>query len=397
MKKDILVINAGSSSLKFRLYDFELKEKASGICERIGVDGFFKIEFAINENTTEKFESSADFKNHELAIDYFLNKLIDLKIVDSLNDIKGVGHRIVQGGSTTESSLVDEKILKVIEDNIKLAPLHNKPELDVLKIIIDKIKGIKNVAVFDTSFHTTIPKINSYYPIPQDWIEKYGIKKYGFHGTSYRFINEKMQNDILKLARPLNLIICHLGNGASVCCIKNGKSFDTTMGLTPLSGLVMATRCGDVDPSIFDLIYREEKLTPDVVFDKLNKVSGFKSICGATDFRDINANVEPGNEYDFTKQLFVQKIVNFISIYKNMLNENVDGIVFTGGIGENGPDVRKMVCDKIPGIDLNKQANESKIGEFAKISNPLSKYNVFVVRTNEELKIAEDTKAFIKE
>lgn len=393
MSKSILVINAGSSSLKFKLYDWNMAELVSGICERIGIDGFFKIEYKSNHET-KKYEGNADFQNHDLAIDYLFNKLVELKIVDNLEDIVGVGHRIVQGGSLSESSLVDDKILKIIEDCITLAPLHNKPEADVLKIVMNKIPNTKNVAVFDTSFHTSIPKINSYYAIPKEWIENYGIKKYGFHGTSYRYITEKM-HDILNINRPLNLIICHLGNGASVCCVKEDKSFDTTMGLTPLCGLIMGTRSGDIDPSVFDLVAKETGMSAAEIFNKLNKESGLKSICGSSDFRDIESNTQPGNDYEFATEIFVQGIVNYIAMYKNMLEDKVDGIVFTGGIGENVWNVRKQICQKIKGLDLNPSINETRVGEWARISQPLSRHKVFVVRTNEELKIAQDTQKIV--
>ncbi|MDE5767581.1 MAG: acetate kinase [Malacoplasma sp.] len=394
MSKSILVVNAGSSSLKFKLYDWEMNEQVSGLCERIGIDGFFKLNYKVN-NEEKKYEVNADFANHDLAIDFLFSKLLELELIKDLSDVVGVGHRVVQGANLSESSIVDEKVLKIIEDCIMLAPLHNKPEADVLKIVMNKMPHTKNVAVFDTSFHTSIPKVNYYYPVPKDWIENLGVKKYGFHGTSYRFINEKM-GEILMTNRPLNLIVCHLGNGASICCIKDGKSYDTTMGLTPLCGLVMGTRSGDVDASVFDLVGRQTGLTVDAIFNKLNKESGLKSICGSSDFRDIQNNVQPGNDFEFAIDIFIQKIVNYIAIYKNMLEEKVDGIVFTGGIGENAASVRKMVCEKIKGLDLNDAVNESKIGDYAKISQPLSRYKVFVVRTNEELKIAQDTKELVE-
>ena len=371
-----------------------MSEKVSGLCERIGIDGFFKLSYTEN-NEEKKYETNSDFANHDLAIDFLFNKLIELKLIQDLNDVVGVGHRIVQGGSLSESCIVDDKVFKVIEDCIMLAPLHNKPEADVLKIVMNKIPNTKNVAVFDTSFHTSIPKVNYYYPVPKEWVENFSIKKYGFHGTSYRFINEKM-GEILNTKKPLNLVICHLGNGASICCVKDGKSYDTTMGLTPLCGLVMGTRSGDVDPSIFDLVSRQTGLTADVIFNKLNKESGLKSICGSSDFRDIEANAKPGNDYEFATDIFIQKVVNYIAVYKNMLDEKVDGIVFTGGIGENAPEVRKAICSKVKGLDLNESVNTSKIGSHAKISQPLSKFKVFVVRTNEELKIAQDTKALVE-
>ena len=399
--KYILVLNAGSSSLKFGVFDSNnLQQKANGICERIGIDGWFNISYQLRSDNVrfgkevEKLELDAEFKNHEQAIDFLLIKLIQLAIIENEEEIIGIGHRIVQGTNISDSCLVDKKIIKIIQKNIKLAPLHNKPELDVLKITMEKMQNSKNVVVFDTSFHTTIPKINYHYAIPNEWIEKYGIRKYGFHGTSYRFVNDKMSS-ILNLYRPLNLIVCHLGNGASVCCIKNGKSLDTSMGLTPLSGLVMGTRCGDIDPSIFDLISREEKIPTNKIYDELNKNSGFKAICNATDFRDINQNIRPGNEFEFARDIFVQKIVNYIAIYKNMLNDDVDGIVFAGGIGENSSIIRKMVCEKIVGTNIDNELNETEIGEYKLISKPLSRYKVFVVRTNEELKIAQDVKRFL--
>lgn len=394
MNKDILVINAGSSSLKFRLYNFEIQEKSSGICERIGVDGFFKIEYLDNSNKMTKFETTADFKNHENAIDFLLSKFQELKIVTNINEIAGIGHRIVQGGPLSESSLVNDKIINVIEDYIKLAPLHNKPELDVLKILINKIPQAKNVAVFDTSFHSTIPKINSTYAVPEEWISKHSVKKYGFHGTSYRYINERMQK-ILNKDEPLNLIVCHLGNGASVCCIKDGKSFDTTMGLTPLAGLIMGTRSGDVDSSIVDYISTQENISSKKVTDILNKESGLKALCGSTDFRDITKNMNTDNKCKFAIEIFAQRIANYIAIYKNMLSEKVDAIVFTGGIGENSIVAKSEICKKVHDIKIDENLLEKQVDEYSKISSNNSKYNVYVVRTNEEVKIAQDTKKFI--
>ncbi|MCF0218055.1 MAG: acetate kinase [Malacoplasma sp.] len=393
MNKNILVINAGSSSLKFKLYDWDMKQIASGNCERIGIDGLFKMDYLEN-NETKKYSTNPDFSNHDLAIDFLLNKLLELKILNSLDEIKGVGHRIVQGGTISQSCVVDDAVLKEIEDCISLAPLHNKPEADVLKIVMNKIKGVKNVVVFDTSFHTTIPKVNYYYAVPTEWVEKYKIKKYGFHGTSYRFINEKM--NLILNKKDLNLIICHLGNGASICCVKDGKSYDTTMGLTPLCGLVMGTRSGDIDASIFDLVARQTNKSCQEIFNDLNKNSGLKAICGSSDFRDIEEKTQPNNEYDFATQLFVQRVVNYVATFINHLENKVDAIVFTAGIGENAPEIRDMVCKKIKGLEINKAANESKIGEFQKISQPLSKWPIYVVRTNEEIKIAQDTKKLVE-
>lgn len=393
----IMVVNAGSSSIKFRLYKSEcLTEICSSICERIAIDGIFKLNYSIGDKK-ESFEEKTSFINHEIAVDYFLNKLLQLKIINDLTEITGVGHRVVQGGAITKSSIIDNNILDEIEKCIKLAPLHNKPELDVIKIIIKKINNAKNVAVFDTSFHATIPKINSYYPIPKKWIDNYKIKKYGFHGTSYRYILEKA-NEILAKNRPLNLVICHLGNGASICCIKNDVSYDTTMGFTPLAGLVMGTRCGDIDPSILDYLITQEKNSIDDVFNALNKESGVKSICNASDFRDISANCLPGNDYEFARDLFCQKIANYICIYMNLLECKIDAIIFTGGIGENDWKVRENVCEKIfiRNIKINSSRNKSKYNDYNIISSPLSQVKVLTIRTNEELKIAQDTKSLIE-
>lgn len=393
----ILVVNAGSSSIKFRVYESdELKEVASALCERIAIDGLFKVTY--NQNGVEqKFEEKTNFKTHEIAIDYCLKQLVDLKIVEDLEHIVGVGHRVVQGAEISESSLIDNKVLSQIEKCIKLAPLHNKPELDVIKIINKKIPKSKPVAVFDTSFHTTVPKINSYYPIPKKWIDSYGIKRYGFHGTSYRYIYEKAQEIMGKNDTPLNLIVCHLGNGASLCCIKEGKSFDTTMGFTPMAGLVMGTRCGDIDPSIADYLINQEKNQADTVFNAFNKESGLKSICGSSDFRDINANALPGNEYEFARDLFAQKVANYISIYINHLEGKVDGIIFTGGIGENDDNIRKNIASRVfvKKIRINNMKNSAKYDDYKKISCIHSNVKVYAIRTNEELKIAQDTKKFL--
>lgn len=392
----ILVLNAGSSSIKFRIYEKDnLKEIASALCERIGIDGLFKINFK-KDNNDQTFEEKANFKTHELAIDYCIKKLTDLKVINDLSEIVGIGHRVVQGGDINKSSLIDKDVLNSIEKCIKLAPLHNKPELDVIKIIMKKIPNSKSVAVFDTSFHTTIPSINSYYPIPKKWIDSYKIKKYGFHGTSYRYIYENTEK-ILKKNRPLNLIVCHLGNGASVCCIKNGVSHDTTMGFTPMAGLIMGTRCGDIDPSIADYLINQEKNSPETVFSNFNKESGLKAICGSSDFRDIKSNILPGNDFEFARNIFIQKISDFVVKYINQLEGKVDAIIFTGGIGENDYTVTKDVCEKvfIKKIKINSVKNASKYSDYKIVSSLFSSIKVIAMRTNEELKIAQDTKSFL--
>lgn len=389
MNKNILVVNAGSSSIKFRIYDINMNEIASALCERIGVDGYFKLSPS-NGNT---FEENANFENHDLAIDYFIKKIIELRVIDSLESICGIGHRVVQGGEVTSSVLIDQSQLQNIYNNIKLAPLHNKPEYDVISILMEKIPGAKNVAVFDTSFHTSIPKVNSYYAVPKTWLQSLPIKRYGFHGTSYRYILEKMR-EVLNTDKPLNLIVCHLGNGASICCIKKDKSYDTTMGLTPLAGLVMGTRSGDIDPSICQFVAENLNLSINEISNQLNKESGLKAICGSSDFRDITSNAVEGNDYDFARDIFVQKVANYVAQYANHLEGNIDAIVFTGGIGENSFDVRQRICDRLGllKLSIDREKNLEKYDDYKKINNLTSRVKVYAVRTNEELKIAQDTK-----
>lgn len=387
-KKYILILNAGSSSIKFCLYELdELNLITQGMCERINVDGRFKMEspnFNINETHS--------FPNHIVAIEFLLNQLLLSKIIIGFKDIILIGHRIVQGAEISESKLIDDLVLKIIKDAIQLAPLHNKPQCDVIEIMKDKLSHAMNVAVFDTSFHTTIPKLHSFYAIPKDWIEDYKIKRYGFHGTSYKYILNEFKKIVLK--DNVNIVVCHLGNGASVCCIKNNKSYDTSMGLTPNAGLIMGTRSGDIDATIIGYISNQTNCSIDEIIKRLNNDSGLKGICGSSDYRDINANIKNGNDFDFANKIFSKKVSDYIIQYMNYIGDEIDGIIFTGGIGENNYQTRTNILDniKLKKIVINEKLNESKFDSWKKISDSQSEIPVFVIKTNEEFMIANDAK-----
>ncbi|MEG0879164.1 MAG: acetate/propionate family kinase [Malacoplasma sp.] len=392
-KKYILVLNAGSSSIKFNLYEFDsLISIAQGICERINVDGYFKIEYGSNQ-----YKEEYNFPNHTIAIEFLLTKFKSLKIIEDFTNIILIGHRIVQGLEINESKMIDANVLNTIKEGIKLAPLHNKPEYDVIQIMNQQLPDVVNVAVFDTSFHSDIPKLNSYYAIPKDWVDKFKIKKYGFHGTSYKYILEQFKTITHK--NNVNVIICHLGNGASICCVKNDKSFDTSMGLTPNAGLIMGTRCGDIDANIIGYISDQTNMNINEIIKMLNSESGLKGMCGSSDYRDINAKIENGNAYDFANKMFSKKVTNYIVQYINDLENKVDAIIFTGGIGENNHETRKSILENISikKIVLNDQKNEMKFETSKEITNSDSEIPVYVIRTNEELMIANDAKRIYKD
>lgn len=383
-KKFILVINAGSSSIKFKFFDYyTLKEIFSGICEKIKVDGNFKIKF-----DEKSLEIKHNFMNHKDAFEFLLFQLNELNLIKDLNEIACIGHRVVQGKNIKDCLKINEEILKTIESYIPLAPLHNSVQLETIKAIKKVLPKTNNYVVFDTSFHTSIPKINNYYAINKKWINDLDIKKYGFHGISYEYIVNEYKNITHK--KNVNLIICHLGNGSSICCVKNNKSFDTSMGLSPNAGLIMGTRCGDIDFTILDYLIENTNLKiKDIIYD-LNNNAGLKSICGNSDYREIIKNINK-EDYLFAHQIFCQKVSNYIIQYLNYFNNKIDGIVFTGGIGENDSFVRKQIIDniKLKKIILNKKNNEKN--NFL-ITSKNSEINVYTIRTNEELIIAKKVK-----
>lgn len=385
----ILSVNAGSSSLKFSLFEMpEGVELVNGYFEKIGLsDSFYSIKI-----NGEKIIRDKRVDTHKKAVEYLCEELIENGIINSMDEIKGIGHRIVNGGPKyKESILIDDDFIKEFENLIEYAPLHNPAHLVGIKAFKETLPNVKNVCVFDTAFHQTMDEVNYLYPVPYEWYTKYGIRKYGAHGTSHRFVYkticEKLQRDDLKV------ISCHIGSGASLCAIDGGKVLDTSMGFTPLAGIMMGTRCGDVDASIIPYIMKKENLNIDEVINIFNKKSGLLGISGvSSDSRDIENGIKEGNERCILAQdMYVQKIANYIAMYNNLLN-NADVIVFTAGVGENSVQTRQMIVDKIHslGISLDKELNNCR-GVLRKISNEDSRIPVYIVPTNEELMIAKDT------
>lgn len=385
----ILSVNAGSSSLKFSLFEMpEGVELVNGYFEKIGLsDSFYSIKI-----NGEKIIRDKRVDTHKKAVEYLCEELIENGIINSMDEIKGIGHRIVNGGPKyKESILINDDFIKEFENLIEYAPLHNPAHLVGIKAFKETLPNVKNVCVFDTAFHQTMDEVNYLYPVPYEWYTKYGIRKYGAHGTSHRFVYkticEKLQRDDLKV------ISCHIGSGASLCAIDGGKVLDTSMGFTPLAGIMMGTRCGDVDASIIPYIMKKENLNIDEVINIFNKKSGLLGISGvSSDSRDIENGIKEGNERCILAQdMYVQKIANYIAMYNNLLN-NADVIVFTAGVGENSVQTRQMIVDKINslGVSLDKELNNCR-GVLRKISNEDSRIPVYIVPTNEELMIAKDT------
>ena len=384
MKEVILVINAGSSSIKYKVFDETTDQVlCSGQCEKIGNPmGIFSI-----KTDQDKSEVEFPIPNHSVGIQKILDELKNKNIISSLEEIKGIGHRVVMGGRKYDQSIVlNEDVLKVLTEYIPLAPLHNPPEIDTIKEFQKMLPSVPNVGVFDTSFHTTIPAVNNY-ALNQETVKKYGIYRYGMHGTSYRYITQHMK-EILNNPNP-NLIICHIGNGASMCCVKEGKSFDTTMGFTPLEGLVMGTRCGNADPSIGLFLIRQG-WTADQVDNMFNKQSGLKGFTNKNDFRDVETMAKEGNaDAKLVLEMFENRIANYIAQYANELENKIDAIVFTAGIGENGTDCVKRTVNKVKVLNLkiDENACATKYGDYRLITTPDSQVKVYQVRTDEELMI----------
>ena len=390
----ILCVNAGSSSLKFQLYEMpEEKVLISGYIEKIGMpDCFWNVKI-----NGEKIRSEKYLKNHTEAVEVLIEELFKNKVVESLDEIKGVGHRVLHGGEKyADSVVITDEVVKDIEDLTKLGPLHHPGNLAGINAMRKALPGVVNVAVFDTAFHQTMPKENFIYPVPYEWYTKYGVRKYGFHGTSHKYITSEMKKRLGK--ENVNLIICHVGSGASIACVKDGKCYDTTMGLTPLDGLMMGTRSGAIDPSILKYVMQESGETIDEITDDLNKKSGFYGVCGAADCRDVEHLAEEGNENAILAlNMYANRIAKYIMDYYLELEGKVDTIVFTAGVLENGSTMRKMVMDrlKVLGITLDEELN-NKIAGFKElhegiISDGDSKIAVMVLPTNEEIMIVKDT------
>lgn len=392
----ILVVNCGSSSLKYQLINMETeKVLAKGNYERIGETESF-LTHKVND---EKYITNKTALNHEEALEIIMSELIDEKrgVIKSLDEINAVGHRIVHGGEIFDkSALINDTVISQIEQCNDLAPLHNPAAALGIKACIKKLPGIKMVAVFDTAFHQTMPKENYIYPIPYEYYKKHRVRKYGAHGTSHKYVAGKAAGMIGKPIESLKVVTCHIGQGASICAIKNGKSFDTSMGLTPLGGIAMVTRSGDLDPSVVTYIMEKENISPKDMNTILNKKSGLAAICGlAPDFREIENASHSNPDAEVAIKKFNSTIAQFIARYAAEMN-GIDGIVFTGGIGENQSDVRKNICNHLTfmGVELDLVANQ--VQAVAKeISTENSRVKVFVIPTDEEMVIAKDTLALI--
>lgn len=389
----ILSINAGSSSLKFSLINMENESViANGVFERIGIDGQYTIKF-----NGEKYTEEVTLKDHNDAVNILLEKLINLNIVKSLDEIDGVGHRVVQGKDLFDKSvIVDDEVMKKLDSIKHFAPLHNPANMLGIEAFKKALPNVPNTVVFDTAFHQTMSKETFLYPVPYDWYQKYGIRKYGAHGTSHRYINETMTK-ILN-TNKFKLISCHIGNGASITAIKDGKCVDTSMGFTPLAGVMMGTRSGDVDPSILPPVMEAENKNIEQIINDLNKHSGILGLSGiSSDMRDLTEAYNKGDEKAIlTMRKYARRITDYIAQYYVLLG-GADAIVFTAGIGENSFIVRKLVCDNLKclGVELDDDKNSNCHGQ-AKISTKNSKVQVYVIPTDEELMIARDTLELIK-
>ncbi|MBC5687656.1 acetate kinase [Mediterraneibacter sp. NSJ-55] len=397
---NVLVINCGSSSLKFQLIDAESeKVMAKGICERIGIDGQFTYQPAGGE----KEKSAKPMPTHTEAIQYVLEALTNDKtgVVSSLDEIGAVGHRMVHGGEKFASSVViTEEVKKAVEECNELAPLHNPANLIGVEACEKLMPGTPMVGVFDTAFHQTMPARAYMYGLPYEYYEKYKVRRYGFHGTSHSFVSKRAAEVMEKPYDQLKTIVCHLGNGASVTAVLNGKSVDTSMGLTPLEGLVMGTRSGDIDPAIMEFIAHKEGLDIDGMMKVLNKDSGVYGISGglSSDFRDLtDASLAGDKKAQTAMEVFSYRVAKYIGAYAAAMN-GVDDIVFTAGIGENDDIVRSQVCSYLGylGVEFDEEKNKGLRGKEEELSKPGSKVRVFVIPTNEELAIARETMALVK-
>lgn len=396
---NVLVINCGSSSLKYQVIDSGTEDVlAKGLCERIGIDGRLVYEPAGGE----KEITGADMPTHKQAIQMVIDALINEKtgIIKSLDEIGAVGHRIVHGGEKfAASAIITDEMIETVQACSDLAPLHNPANLIGVRACKELMPHTPMVGVFDTAFHQTMPREAYLYGVPYEYYEKYAVRKYGFHGTSHSYVSKRAAVILNKPYESLKTIVCHLGNGASVCAVKNGQSVDTSMGLSPLEGLVMGTRSGDIDPSAIEFIAKKENLDLAGVLNVLNKKSGVMGLSGvSSDFRDLEAAEQAGNERAATaQQVFNYRVLKYIGAYAAAMN-GVDCICFTAGLGENNGVIRRQICENLAflGIQIDDEAN-GKRGEEIVISTSDSKVKVLVIPTNEELAIARETVALVKE
>ncbi|MCI9483878.1 MAG: acetate kinase [Clostridiaceae bacterium] len=395
----VLVINAGSSSLKYQLIDtVDGKVMAKGLCERIGIDGVL-----VHTGSKDKTTIKTPMPTHAEAISAVINILLDPEqgVISSMKEIDAVGHRVVHGGEFfSDSVLITEAVIKAIEDCVPLAPLHNPPNLIGIRACQEVMgKDVPMVAVFDTAFHQSMPQTSYMYAIPYEYYEKYKIRRYGFHGTSHKYVAQQAAEMLGRDLDELKLITCHLGNGSSIAAIKNGKSFDTSMGFTPLDGLPMGTRAGNIDPAIIEFLAENEGLSAKEVINILNKKSGMLGISGvSSDFRDLDAANEEGNaRAKLAKDMFDNSVKKIIGSYIAEMG-GVDAIIFTAGVGENDRSVRWDVCSHMEylGIKIDPEKNKFR-GRQMDISIDWARVRVLVIPTNEELMIAQDTERLVKQ
>ncbi len=395
---NVLVINAGSSSLKYQLFDMAAKTVlAKGLCERIGIDGRLNHEV----EGKDKVKLDIPMANHSDAIKAVVDALVspEIGVISDMKAIDAVGHRVVHGGEFfADSVVINDEVIKAIEACIPLAPLHNPPNLVGIRACAEIMGDVKQVAVFDTAFHQTMPQDSYMYAVPYEYYDKYKIRRYGFHGTSHKYVSGQAAQMLGKSIEDLKLITCHLGNGSSITAIDGGNSVDTSMGFTPLDGLPMGTRCGNIDPAIIEFLCQQEEKAASQVISILNKESGMLGISGvSSDFRDLDNAIEEGNERaKLAKGMFNKSVKKIIGSYVAEMG-GVDAIIFTAGVGENDRSVRWDVCQNMEflGIKIDEEKNSYR-GRQMDISVDDAKVRVLVIPTNEELVIAEDTVRLLK-
>ena len=401
MNEKYLVINGGSSSLKFSLYEMPSEKLvAKGYIEKIGSeDSFWNIKYQ-----GENVGGASYLKDHSDAVKVMISELIKNKIINDMNEIKGIGHRVLHGGEIySESVKITDKVLNDIVNLTNLGPLHHPGEVAGIKAMQECLPNTVQVAVFDTAFHQTMTKENYIYAVPYEWYTKYKVRRYGFHGTSHKYITSVMQEKLNK--KDVNLIICHVGSGASITCVKNGKSLDTSMGLTPLDGLVMGTRSGSIDPSIIKFIVDETGMSLDDALNQLNKNSGLKGICGKNDFRDVVSMIQAGDsQAQLAYDVFMDSIIKHIAEYYFELDGKIDAIVFTAGVLENNAGLRSKIVNKLSGPmgtildgEINNNIGYGHDKKEGLITTNDSKVAIYVIPTDEEVMIVRDTYNIVKD
>lgn len=389
----ILSVNAGSSSLKFQAYEMpEEKVLISGLFERIGIDGSYTIKY-----NGEKFKKDVPLHNHKDAVNILIEELMNYNIVQSLDEIKGVGHRVVHGGDKyTSSVLINDDVINVLNELTPLAPLHNPANVAVINVFQELIKNATQVAVFDTAFHQTMKPDVYLYPVPYEWYQKYSVRKYGFHGTSHRYVSERCAEILGK--KDAKIITCHIGNGGSISAVASGKCVDTSMGLSPNAGIMMGSRSGDIDASMVLFMHQNANMSIEEIDNALNKKSGLLGISEvSSDSRDIEDGIKEGNEKcALAQKMYVRRVINYIAQYYVELG-GADAIVFTAGVGENSISTRHEIMEGLSalGVEIDEEANNTR-GKEIMITKPTSKVPCYVIPTDEEVMIARDTYQFIK-